>query len=427
MRYLKLFYLIGICVLMAACSQTMEDAIMESQPKALSPEISLEEALATADRMFAELDGTTRSGAREVSSIQTLTVKTSTRGEDIEFPAYYLVNYGEEDGFAVLSANRHLGSVFAIGEEGRLQMEDTVDNKILAHFFNGLDSYASSASLSLRDSVTVNTGRNDTTIYQALIPKERVFPKLPKTIQYWFGGAKTELYNTYPKSAICIAQAMAYFGKPAIWESFYYGNVELNWALIQNYQFNSNYSSSDAGYKEIQKLLDLIVESFFDYNWPLSPSKELGFELGMIHPMEERLGYDIKSLCTPASYAGGHCFDQPYWIDVDMWIRALNEGRLITVSDFKGCKEVTSGIGCVVDGFIRFDEHPTLSKYNTDTMFHCVWGRGRMYNGYFAILVDGYHEEFVFDPVSRDSGIDIPMDISEDEIFEYITFKPKNI
>ena len=106
---------------------------------------------------------------------------------------YYVINYNDEAGFAVMSANRNYGPVFAIGEEGNLEMNDTIDNVILAKFFqrlNGLGEIPTTrAGITIGGGITIPD-----TAYNALEIKEIMFPKVPKSVSVWLGDRGNPMY-----------------------------------------------------------------------------------------------------------------------------------------------------------------------------------------------------------------------------------------
>lgn len=112
-----LFGLLLPALLIVGCTQDNLEMPVQQLPEKLPAKISLTEALAHADRLFTRIEGGTRS-LRSVKSVEYVGGGEATRGEEGKDPQYYLVNYENEGGFAVLSANRHLGTVLAIGEEG---------------------------------------------------------------------------------------------------------------------------------------------------------------------------------------------------------------------------------------------------------------------------------------------------------------------
>ena len=134
-----LFSLITVPILLSACSQEDISLSIEESTKSqvLSTRVSIAEALQHADRLLAQIEGpSTRS--RSVKTIEFIGGNgTRTEGEE---PLYYVVNYDNDGGFAVLGADTRLDHVYAISEEGHLDMNDTTFNHGLNIFFRSLAS-----------------------------------------------------------------------------------------------------------------------------------------------------------------------------------------------------------------------------------------------------------------------------------------------
>ena len=102
--------------------------------------VSLTDALKNADALLGELgEGeTTRSAERKVESVEYYS-RPGTRalGGDT---LLYLVNYADDAGFALLSADSRLRPIYAISDEGSMSFSDTTYNKGLALFARGVEA-----------------------------------------------------------------------------------------------------------------------------------------------------------------------------------------------------------------------------------------------------------------------------------------------
>lgn len=116
---------------MIACSA--EDDLTVSQ-KSESPKpankfrISLEDASNRAESIInlIEKERHTRSnGKRTIRSVDYY-INPSTRGGESIDTLLYLINYGDEQGFALVSADERLDPVYAISDEGHLNFSDTI-------------------------------------------------------------------------------------------------------------------------------------------------------------------------------------------------------------------------------------------------------------------------------------------------------------
>ena len=117
MKTIKLLAAIAATAMMSACSQ--EEMLLPENNNTIHNEpptrVSLAEALKRADRMLEKIgDPSTRSSTRTVKSVQFIG-GSGTRAED-DAPMYYVVNYENEGGFAVLGADTRLDGVYAISD-----------------------------------------------------------------------------------------------------------------------------------------------------------------------------------------------------------------------------------------------------------------------------------------------------------------------
>lgn len=131
--------LISACSLLLLCGCTQENLPLENNNDeriSSNPNrITLKEALRTSDKLFRTLEGKTRSAGRVVESVSYL-ADEKTRGsvESVD-TMFYIVNYANNQGFAVLSADRRLDPVYAISGSGSLNESDTIGNPALSVFF----------------------------------------------------------------------------------------------------------------------------------------------------------------------------------------------------------------------------------------------------------------------------------------------------
>lgn len=139
MKLKNLFFAAASLLMLASCSQESFDAPIQGGNSSSSNYRSLEEGLKDADVLFKKMGMNTRSQSRKVKSVETL--NQSTRSASPE-SAFYIVNYENNEGFALLSADKRLEPVFAISEEGSMNLSDTIYNKSLAYYIRGIENYA---------------------------------------------------------------------------------------------------------------------------------------------------------------------------------------------------------------------------------------------------------------------------------------------
>lgn len=189
--------------------------------------ISIETAMRTAEEILTELDGNTRAcNPRVVKDIQysTVTGKELTRLPEAVSAdtVLYYVNFEDGKGFAVLGADDRVGRVYAISNEGNLEMNDTVCNNGLSLVLNAIKSSAVSA---LPDTVydkPINSWIDENTYDTKVVLNSKVSPMLTPNVQKW---GQNSPYNKYCFTeegeqaaagcmAVAAAQAMSYYEWP---------------------------------------------------------------------------------------------------------------------------------------------------------------------------------------------------------------------
>lgn len=109
--------------------------------------IALQDALNNADAVFnAMRKGSTRA-AKKVETVEVLFSKTRSSDGD-EMNGFYVVNYEDNAGFALLSADNRRPAVYAISDAGSLHLSDTIQNKSLSLYLNEFLPYISTPTTS---------------------------------------------------------------------------------------------------------------------------------------------------------------------------------------------------------------------------------------------------------------------------------------
>lgn len=132
------FMLMFAALLMGGCAN-MEPSIApavnvgETDPNF----VSIDEALTSADDLFAVMFGNSTRSGRKVRNVETFRPRISTRSNSgDEMYGFYIVNYDNDGGFAMVSADRRRTPVQAISDEGSLSLSDTLENKGLSWYMN---------------------------------------------------------------------------------------------------------------------------------------------------------------------------------------------------------------------------------------------------------------------------------------------------
>ena len=114
-----------------ACNKDNASPISVQEEQTVNEVIPLEEAMANLEEFLSSYTNVTKAAKTrsiadaEVFTFGSRTLKTKAGGIEIPDTLAYLVNLGNEEGFAVLAANRKLNnSIYCLTEEGRVDQEN---------------------------------------------------------------------------------------------------------------------------------------------------------------------------------------------------------------------------------------------------------------------------------------------------------------
>ncbi|MBD5289324.1 MAG: hypothetical protein HDS26_01400 [Bacteroides sp.] len=123
------FLTLELLSLFGACSNEdipdaprLDDSIQVTNP-------GLDRALQIVEEMMKELDGGATRSSRRIATIEQVNQLTRS---DVQDPNWFLVNYDDEAGFALVNDAKIYCPVYGIANTGSLSMTDTTENKGLA-------------------------------------------------------------------------------------------------------------------------------------------------------------------------------------------------------------------------------------------------------------------------------------------------------
>ena len=365
----KLPYFAAVALMLAACSseEPMTPPTVENDAMGANPyRVSLTDALKNADALLGELgEGeTTRSAERKVESVEYYS-RPGTRalGGDT---LLYLVNYADDAGFALLSADSRLRPIYAISDEGSMSFSDTTYNKGLALFARGVESDVENA---IASSPSISSP------IDSLILMRRVVREVEPLLNYYQSRMdQVYPYNMYcfdangnsayaGSAAVAIAAIMSYYKHPTSyagytfdWPSWNYGP---NWggvALLINLLGDSNNLQMQYGNTSSTSLASRIYPTFINMSY---------------NGHQDLQDFSETEICT---ILDNHSSNN------------LNTMGPVLVT---GQRRVTNGIvghAWVIDGYVQYEiNSPVIGEGYVleDVLFHCVWGWGGKCNGYF--------------------------------------------
>ncbi len=381
----KLLPFVAIAMLFAACSSDEPNPPPEAEniPQVANPyRVSLDDALDNAETLLSQIsEAETRSG-RRVASVKYFTTP-STRSADSD-TMLYLVNYENDGGFALLSADSRLRPVYAISDEGSLNMEDTVYNKGLAMFARGVEAEIASLPLNpILPPVDPIVPPTDTLRIQ-----RKVGPLLNSYVRNWSQDAP---YNRYcfmtdgrqaivGCTAVAVGQIMAYHEWPLDYDGYYY-----EWDAMKNGQDDDMVAHFLRSLGNPENL-NIRYGNYGEANGNGSSAFPSRY-----YPTFTNMGYICENLTTFSEenirlmLSGTYNSNYPA-------TPVLIDGRDDPEENSPG------GHAWVIDGWLLYINQYTTGTHvqyvYEDYLYHCVWGWGGKSNGYFYFANDNrfYHD-----------------------------------
>lgn len=385
-------------IFVAACSSE-EPWVPDSQNRneaSSSYRVSLNQALERADQAFLWLDKEncqTRGKQRiripsKVTCLKSdISLKTRSVDEELPDTMIYIINYGDEDGFAIMSADSRTRPLYAISDEGHFDLADTINNKglsiFLAHMGSDYMSSISGTTILPADSMIYDPS-NDS-IIAPINPGDGygdmgeyhyvgIRPMLDETVQTWGGDDPFNVYcpevsdttgNTKIASAGCVAvavgQMMSYYEWPK-----HYKDQTYDWDNMK----------SDRG-------SDTLARFLFELGKPENLDTDYRYEGGFsYHRNANRtfinLGYLVPKDWTDFSHQS-----------VSSHLHRGGEPLLINA--YAPVNGKTGGHAWIIDGFLQYAYEKPFSTeplHWSNPIYHCVWGWQGASNGYYFFNED---------------------------------------
>lgn len=443
---LRIFILLlgSISGFLTSCNKVVNPNIIISDESIASEyyKISVDEALSNLNLFYTEVNTKVDVVQKEISCIITvmsdgcaLTTKSLS-----DNPLLYVVNYVDNQGYAILSADRRIpADVLAVTEQGNITEKDI--NSGLLDLQCGLPfelvrSYASNTIIDvIRDSIgSDDPHRGDTTItliggqtVPGIIDGEwiitiwdsiktrNVVPIMLKT-KWGQGVPYNNLCNSRPVgcTAVAMMQIMAYncYPSPHVIEGVEMPYVELR-EMEHVYDDDSEYA----------KAVALMAKSIWDYCNPTILPTGDGEKSTLIWPKyAEKYFRNILGYDNVVRYANSRT------CDIDMIVECLKKGYPVLVSAkanaFNAHTWVIDGLVTVAKYGHREGEESGI--YRGDEMefnryLHCNWGWSGSDDGYFLEGVFDTDISYVFNDFTKSSS-----DGDYDSYYRIITYEVPN-
>ena len=344
--------------------------------------VPLDDALKIADKHFALVYGNETRSSRNVENVEFF--NRTTRSGDDDDHGFYVVNYENNGGFALLSADNRRGAVYAISDNGAMHLNDTIDNEGLNWYLNKvLTDPDGVASIKRNKGIFPPPGNPfDTTLHDFIdLGPERIElckPLLPDAITQF---SQMEPYNKYcPKiggiqsyvgsAPLCTGTIMAYYKWPTSvagidynWDEMYANPLHDKWPRFFEMLGRSYFMN--ACYETILSFTHLedVVKTF---------NGIIGYKNTVVED------YDYSTLCNQLKNR------RPVIVAHDDL--KYSQDPMI-VKYFSGTCYTT----WIIDGgytLVYKDKKDNNRIVNVESVFNCIWGAGGKENGYFLLHND---------------------------------------
>lgn len=400
----KIFFAAIAAIGFWACSSQEEPQLPELNETPATVELSVirtpEEAKSCAISAFSRFYGMSRA-IMPIKDVLCVKSKTGSRSA-INDTLYYIVNTENNDGYAIIAANREVGPVLAVTESGNIEDPDNIENPGLAMYLDYLNVIPKFQGRPINDSLTTiqpnpwwvgdgDHGENPLPGPQYRTEThEKIDEALPRATYNW-GQHFPE--GTYFRNGIagCGNTAtlllMSYFEHPS-WIKFEKaGGKKVDWALIK-----SHYQSFGKG-------------TYYDYCGGVdTPAHreiaDLCYTIGLLNDSDDsksdKTSTTIKKVHgTLVSIRSNNFMPQKIMTGMPNGKNSLGNGIIYT----RATDNKEGGHAFIIDGYkeitttvINYKRESgesiwteTSRRVSVENYNHINWGWCGMDNGYFYV------------------------------------------
>ena len=126
----KILFILFAALAFVACDKDFQSQTEKTDLEAVvqNNKVSLKQALLYAENSVNGINPTTRSAERKVKSTEIYVAKPATRSAEDTEVSFYLINYEDNEGFAMVSTDSRTTPVYAYSDSGNLTPEDLETN-----------------------------------------------------------------------------------------------------------------------------------------------------------------------------------------------------------------------------------------------------------------------------------------------------------
>ena len=259
----RVVYFAFILIAVSCNNEVMEfEGYKESETTIQSKTRSINEAIEIANNAAQEFFGITRAGGGRIVDVNNVDIITSslTRSSGNNDTLLYIVNYEDNNGFAVISASRNADALLAVTEQGSYNPDS--ENVGFNMFMDMAEIYSARTILppGVEEGATLLPIKEYKETLDT-IENTHILPKIK--VQWGQRGIESKYAdNSNTKAAGCAnvatAQVMSYFSYPTQIELTYLGNNSyiqpLNWDAIKLHQVRHENNSNCTAHEAISQL-----------------------------------------------------------------------------------------------------------------------------------------------------------------------------
>lgn len=369
-NYVLLLIMLVMTIVSVSCSSDLDQFEGYDNEKQMASNpylIPLSEAISNGDAMFNLVYNSknTRS-KRGIKDLSILKLDKMTRSANSDDNGYYIVNYENDGGFALLSADSRRTLVLALSDVGNLFASDTISNKGLSWYLN---DYLPNYENVQRIIPGLNPGNpKDTTIQGPVVIENRKEIYSAPLLQ----GFMSQFHQNAPYNKYCFTNRM---------EQSVVGCVPLAVGTIlaynkypskiENYTFDWNAMYQQQYHDSWSRLFEVIGRpNYLDVTY-YKDSAGIDMELydNYVEYALNRLGYTNFRLDSSENYL----------------IDNLKYSHPVLVC---GTRTFTGSHAWVIDGgymHIYVESSGGVLSISNTNYYNCVWGWAGDDNGYYSI------------------------------------------
>ena len=356
---------------------------------------SINEAIEIANNAAQEFFGVTRAASGRNADVNNVDIITSslTRSSGSNDTLLYIVNYEDNNGFAVISAKKDADALLAVTEQGSYTPDS--ENIGFNMFMDMAQAYAAKSILppGIEEGGTLFPIKEYKETLDT-IENTHILPKIK--VQWGQEGIESKYANNSIRKAagcanVATAQVMSHFSYPTQIELTYLGNnsyiQHLDWAIIKQHKTrhnnNSNCTATSAAHEAISQLhrqLGHLNDSWYEPSVTSTADSEIKIPFN-------KYGYSVSQYMNYNNSDFASLLKQNKIVVLLGMNESLNKGHVWVVDGLKKISILYTA-WCREFGSVRWEE--ISQSTSTIEYYHHNWGWDGNCNGYF--------NKNVFDP-----------------------------